>query len=218
MLHEEQELRDALVKHGHSLFIRGFSHGATGNMSVRLADGSLLLTPTGCSLGSLNAGNLSKLDASGAFVHGPPPTRETHMHLACYAANPACRAVVHLHSPFATAFSCLDGLDSDDCMPPLTPYFLMRIGSVPLVPYCKPGSPQIGEHITRLMPGRRAVLLANHGPVVCGESLDDAVDNAEELEASARLYFILHGHKRRMLGSVERENLSAEPPLGLVPK
>ena len=208
MLHEEQELRDTLVKHGYSLFIRGFSHGATGNMSVRLADGSLLVTPTGCSLGRLNAGDLSKLNANGALVHGPPPTSETHMHLACYATNPECRAVVHLHSPFATAFSCLDGLDSDDCMPPLTPYFLMRIGRLPLAPYCKPGSPQIGEHITRLMPGHKAVLLANHGTVVCGESLDDAVDNAEELESSARLYFILYGHETRTLSSVEQSCLA----------
>ena len=131
------------------------------------------------------------------------------MHLACYAANPECRAVVHLHSPYATAFSCLGGLDAEDCMPPIIPYFLIRIGGLPLAPYCKPGSPQIGEHILRLMPGRKAVLLANHGPVVCGKSLDEAVDNAEELESSARLYFILHGHEARTLTPAEREKLIA---------
>ncbi|MCL2122454.1 MAG: aldolase [Desulfovibrionaceae bacterium] len=205
---EEQRLRSALVKHGYSLFIRGLSYGATGNMSVRLADGSLLVTPTGYSLGRLNAKDLSILNMNGELVSGPPPTKEAHMHLACYAANPECHTVVHLHSPYATAFSCLDGLDPEDCMPPITPYFLMRIGGLPLAPYCKPGSPQIGEYITRLMPGRKAVLLANHGPVVCGKSLEDAVDNAEELESSARMYFILHSHKMRTLTPTEREDMT----------
>jgi ribulose-5-phosphate 4-epimerase/fuculose-1-phosphate aldolase len=196
---EEQRLRDELVRHGYSLFNRGLSSGATGNMSVRLSDGALLVTPTGVSLGRLKAGELSIVNRDGALASGPPPTRETSMHLACYAANPECRAVVHLHSPYAAAFSCLDGLDAENCMPPITPYFLERIGCLPLAPYCKPGSPQIGEHIMRLMPGRKAVLLANHGPVVRGASLDDAVDNAEELEATARLFFILRGHEARAL-------------------
>ena len=205
---EEQRLRDAMVRYGYSLFMRGLSSGATGNMSVRLMDGSLLVTPTGCSLGRLNAEDLSTLNMNGDLMSGPPPTKEAHMHLACYAANPECRAVVHLHSPYAAALSCLDGLDAEDCMPQTTPYFLMRIGGLPLAPYCRPGSPKIGEYIIQLMPGRKALLLANHGPVVCGASLDDAIDNAEELEAAARLYFILHGHAARMLTPTEREELA----------
>ena len=209
MLYEEQRLRDALVRHGYSLFHRGLSCGSTGNMSVRLSDGSMLVTPTGYSLGRLIAGELSKLDKNGEPLSGPPPTKETFMHLACYQTDSKCRAVIHLHSPYATALSCLDGLNAADCMPPLTPYFLLRIGDLPLAPYCEPGSPKIGEHISRLMPGHTAVLLANHGPVVCGKSLDEAVDNAEELESSARLHFILQGQAVRMLSPAERDTLSA---------
>ena len=199
MWNEEWQMRNAMVRHGYSLFIRGFAGGASGNMSLRLPDGSFLATPTGVSLGRLEADVLSKLDPDGTLFCGPPPTKEVFMHMACYAANPDCQAVVHLHSPRATALACLAGLDPDNCLPPITPYFVMRIGRLPLAPYCKPGSPEIGTHIARLMPGRTAVLLANHGPVVCGRSLEDAVNNAEELEATAGLYFTLHGHPVRTL-------------------
>jgi ribulose-5-phosphate 4-epimerase/fuculose-1-phosphate aldolase len=207
---EERYLRGAMVRHGYSIFMRGLSKGDSGNMSLRLPDGTYLISPTGVSLGRLKAGNLSRLNANGTPFCGAPPTKEVFMHLACYAANPECQAVVHLHSPKATAFSCLTDLDPDDCLPPVTPYFAMRIGKLALVPYCRPGSPEIGEHIARVMPGRTAVLLANHGPVVCGKSLDDAVNNAEEIESAADLYFTLYGHSRRVLTPEERAELKAE--------
>lgn len=203
----ETTLRRDMVRHGRSLFQRGMSGGNSGNLSARLPDGRLLTTPTGHSMGNLRADALSLLDARGTHLEGPPPTKEVPMHLACYAANPDCRAVVHLHSPHATALACLADLNPTDCLPPLTPYFVLRIGTLALTPYRAPGSPDIGADLARLLPGRTAVLLANHGSVVCGRNLSDAVANSEELEATARLYFILKGHAARPLGAEERTAL-----------
>ncbi len=207
MNQEEERLREDMARHGQSLFLRGLSGGASGNISVRLPGGGLLATPTGRSLGALRAGDLSLLDEGGAHLSGPPPTKEVFMHLACYRANAWCRAVAHLHSPHAVAFSCLPGLDAADCLPAFTPYMDMRVGPLPLAPYCRPGSPDIGAHLSRLMPGRRAVLLANHGPVVCGKNLDDAVCNSEELENAARIFFLLDGRGARPLMQEERAAL-----------
>mgnify|MGYP001630183206 FL=1 len=203
----EDILRRDMVRHGRSLFERALSGGNSGNLSTSLPDGRLLTTPTGRSLGDLRADALSLLD-------GPPPTKEVPMHLACYAANADCGAVVHLYSPYATAQACLANLDPADCLPPLTPYFVLRIGALPLAPYRMPGSPNIGTDLARLLPGRTAVLLANPGSVVCGPSLETAVGNSEELEATARLYFILNGQAARPLNAEERAALhphSANP-------
>lgn len=199
----EDRLRYEMAKVGRSLFLRGLSGGSSGNLSVRLPDGRLLVTPTGSGLGDLEPDRLSLLDAQGCLVSGPPPTKEVPMHLACYAADARHGAVVHLHSPYAVALSCLEGLDPADCLAPFTPYFVMRIGRLPLAPYRKPGSPAMGDDMRRLLPGHTAVLLANHGCTVCGASLAEAAANAEELEAAARLHFILAGHKARILGPEE---------------
>ena len=190
-------MRALLVELAASLFARGFSVGSAGNISVRLADGGYLMTPTNSCLGRLDAARLSRLDDAFAHVGGDKPSKEVFMHRAFYRARPDAAAVVHLHSTMATAVACLpDG----EAIPALTPYFVMRIGRcLPLVPYYRPGDPAMEPAIERAAAGARGVLLANHGPVVCGASLTDAVYAAEELEEAAKLALLLRGQSARTL-------------------
>jgi ribulose-5-phosphate 4-epimerase/fuculose-1-phosphate aldolase len=196
----EQQARDALVEYGRSLFLRGYSCGTSGNLSVRLPDGSgFLLSPTNVSLGRLAADTLSRLDADGRHVAGAPPTKEAWLHMAMYASRPEDHAVVHLHSTHATALSCRSDVPADDAVPPLTPYVIMRVGRVAVVPYSRPGDTTAAGAIRQLATAHRAVLLANHGPVVAGRDLETAVSAAEELEETARLFFLLEGRPHRRL-------------------
>src|SRR5213593_3396782 len=156
----EQALRKAMVKWGKSLFERGLTGGSSGNMSVRLDDG-YLSTPTNSCLGFLDAARLSKLDAAGKPVSGDPPTKELPLHIAFYEARPAAKAVVHLHSTYATVLSCLADIDAEDVLPPITPYVVMRVGKVPLLPYTRPGSPDVAPIIREKAPKHAGVLLAN---------------------------------------------------------
>ncbi|MFF9345367.1 MULTISPECIES: 3-oxo-tetronate 4-phosphate decarboxylase [unclassified Streptomyces] len=195
----EQAARALLVRTARSLFTRGLTHGSTGNLSVRLADGTLLLTPTGSSLGNLTETGLSRTDVHGRHLDGPRPTKEAFLHAAFYRARPAAHAVVHLHSTHAAAVSCLAVPDTGDVLPPLTAYYAMRVGRLPLLPYHAPGDPALeplAEHTART---HHAVLLANHGPVVAGASLEQAADAIEELEETARLHLLLQGHTTRPL-------------------
>ena len=194
----EATLRERICAVGRSLFERGLTAGSSGNLSARLDDG-YLLTPTGSSLGALDPARLSKLDPEGRTIAGDPPSKEAFLHRALYVARPKAGAVVHLHSTHAAAVSCLDGLDPAECLPPLTPYFVMKIGRLPLVPYHRPGDPHLGEVVRGLAARSAAVLLANHGPVVSGASLDDAVNAAEELEETAKLFLLLRGQPVRAL-------------------
>jgi ribulose-5-phosphate 4-epimerase/fuculose-1-phosphate aldolase len=186
----ENEIRGKMVVHGKSLFDRRYSCGGSGNLSARLADG-MLVTPTNSCLGRLEAGRISKLDGDGKLLAGDPPSKEWALHQAFYRARPDAGAVVHLHSPHAVAVSCLNGLNADNVLPPVTPYFVMRIGRLPLVSYRPPGDPALAEAAGRLAARCRGVLLAHHGTVVAGRDLDDAVCNAEELEEAARLFLLL---------------------------
>jgi 3-dehydro-4-phosphotetronate decarboxylase len=199
----EGELRTALVAHGRSLFARGYGVGTSGNLSVRLKDGGFLMSPTNVSLGGLEPDALSRLDSTGTLIDGPPATKEAWLHLATYRARPADRAVVHLHSTYAVALSCRTGLDPTDVLPPITPYVVMRVGRVAMVPYCRPGDSSIAGLIEALARDHQALLLANHGPVVAGADLAQAVSAAEELEETARLFFILEGRPHRTLTSPE---------------
>ena len=194
----EQAIRDAMVKWGKSLFERGLTAGSSGNMSVRLDDG-YLVTPTNSCLGFLEAGRLSKLDPQGKPVSGDAPTKELPLHFAFYERRPQARAIVHLHSTFATALSCLSDIDPADAIPPITPYVVMRVGRVPVVPYTRPGSAEVKPLIEGLAADHAAVLLRNHGPVVAAASLDAAVFAIEELEEAARLAIITRGMAVRML-------------------
>lgn len=205
----ESATRRLLVELAASLYARGYSVGSAGNISARLGDG-YLITPTNSSLGRLDPTRLSKLDAAFRHVAGDKPSKEVFMHRAFYTARSDAGAVVHLHSTMATAVSCLSGLDTSNPIPPLTPYFVMRIGRrLPVVPYYRPGNPQMEPAIHEAARGARAVLLANHGPVVCAGTLTDAVYAAEELEEAARLFMTLRDADVRLLTPVQVDDLEA---------
>lgn len=194
----EAGLRERLCMWGKSLFDRGLTSGSSGNISVRLDDG-FLITPTNSCLGLLDPARLSKLDRNGNTIGGDRPSKEVPLHLAFYAGRPGISAVVHLHSTYATAWSCRADIDAADAFPPLTPYVLMRAGKVPLLPYADPGTDQIVPALAAAATEASAVLLANHGPVVSGASLDAAVYAAEEVEEIARVAFLLGGVPTRPL-------------------
>ncbi|EKN5117056.1 aldolase [Yersinia enterocolitica] len=195
----EQQAREDMVKLGASFFQRGYATGSAGNLSLKLADGTLLATPTGSCLGELNAERLSKVSLGGEWISGDKPSKEISFHRAIYLNNPECEAVVHLHCLYLTALSCLQGLDCHNAIKPFTPYVVMRVGDVPVVPYYRPGDTRLGETLAKLAPQYRAFLLANHGPVVVGKSLREAADNMEELEETARLIFTLGDRPIRYL-------------------
>jgi len=195
----ESRLREEIVRAGASLFNRGLTHGSTGNISVALPDGGWLMTPTGSSLGTLDPARLSKLDASGKLVDGDKPTKEAFLHTTMYGARPGSGAVVHLHSTHSVAVSCLENIDHGNCLPPITAYYAMRIGRLPLVPYYPPGDETLATAVGALAGKHHAVLLANHGPVVAGTSLSAAQDAIEELEETAKLFLMLRGERLRLL-------------------
>ena len=194
----ETELRDAIVGHARSLFARGLSPGTSGNVSARV-EGGFLMTPTGSSFGALDPARLSRLDDEGRHLDGDPPTKESFLHLAIYAERPDARAIVHLHSTHAVAVACLDDADPDDVLPALTPYYAMRVGRLPLVPYARPGDPALVEAVRLRARESGALLLANHGPIVAGESLAAAAAAAEEIEETAKLVLLLGERKARLL-------------------
>ena len=192
---DESELRDAICAHGRLLYGRGYCVGSAGNISARLPGGGVLMTPTNSCLGRLDPGRISKLDAEWRHVDGDPPSKEVFMHRAVLRSRPEAGAVVHLHSTHATAIACL-AVPGDPAppIPPLTPYFVMRVGrSLPVLPYWRPGDAAMEPAIAEAAKGARAMLLGNHGPVVSGKTLDDAVWAAEELEEAARLALTLRG-------------------------
>ncbi len=199
----EAKLREEICRSGASLFNRGLTHGSTGNISVSLPDGGWLMTPTGSSLGTLDPARLSKLDATGRLVAGDKPTKEAFLHTSMYRERPKSGAVVHLHSTHSVAVSCLDGIDHASCLPPITAYFVMRIGTLPLVPYYPPGDDALAEAVAKLAGRHHAMLLANHGPVVAGTSLAAAQDAIEELEETARLFLMLRHEKVRALSPAQ---------------
>lgn len=194
----ESDIRNQLVLHGKYLSSRGYSPGTSGNLSVRLADG-YLMTPTNSSLGKLSSERLSRLDASGDHIDGDKPSKEVIVHLAMYRQRPAAGAVVHLHSPYCTAVSCLDGLDPDNTLPPLTPYYIMRIGRLPLLPYFRPGDIALAAAVEKRAADSHALLFAHHGMIVCERELKEAVAAAEEVEETARLFMLVKGQPYRQL-------------------
>jgi ribulose-5-phosphate 4-epimerase/fuculose-1-phosphate aldolase len=209
---EEARLREAIVRHGASMFERRLTFGSSGNISVRTADG-WLMTPTNVALGRLDPARLSKLDHDGKLVSGDPPTKETFLHIAMYRERPRAGAVVHLHATHSVAVSCLDGIDANDVLPPITAYYVMRVGRLPLIPYFPPGDETLADAVRARAAKHSAVLLANHGPVVAGASLDVAVNATEELEETARLYLTLHGRKTRYLDPAAVDALRKKYPI-----
>lgn len=189
----ESALRDHLCLLASSLFDRGLTHGATGNISARTPDGGLLVSPTGTSFGRLDPERLSRFDQRGRLIDGDPPTKEMPLHAAFYDTRTMTGAVVHLHSCHAVAWSVQANVDPDNLLPPITPYAIMKLGKVKLLPFFLPGDPAMGDAVRALAGQRSAVVLANHGPVVAAPNLDAASDAIEELEQTARLALLLHG-------------------------
>jgi ribulose-5-phosphate 4-epimerase/fuculose-1-phosphate aldolase len=203
----EREAREQLVASGQSLFARGYAGGTSGNLSVRLDEDRYLMTPTNVSLGSLYATAISVVDGEGRHLDGEVPTKEAWLHLATYRSRPRDHAIVHLHSTYSTALSCRDDCDPLDMLPPLTPYVVMRVGPVALVPYFRPGDQTRSAEVSALAVNHRALLLANHGPVVAGPTLAAAVAITEELEETARLFFLLDGRPHRRLTAEQVDDL-----------
>ena len=195
----ENQLREHICRFGRSLFERGLTPGSSGNISVRLDDGGWLVTPTNASLGFLDPARISRLDAAGQLLSGDAPTKEIPLHRALFDTRSGARAIVHLHSTHAVALSMLPEIDPKAALPPMTPYYLMRAGQTALVPYYRPGDPAVADAIKGLAGRYSSVLLANHGPVVAGETLEAAVFATEELEETAKLYLLLRGLNPRFL-------------------
>ena len=207
----ESQLREQLVMFGQSLYQRGYAHGSSGNLSARLPDG-LLVTPTNSCLGRLDPARISRLDREGRHVSGDAPSKEGFLHLAMYQERPSAQGIVHLHCTHCVALSCLEHERTDDLLPPITAYYVMRIRRLPLVPYFRPGDRALAEAVREKARKHHAVLLANHGPVVAGKSLEDAVYNAEEMEETAKLFFLLQGHRTRLLDAAKIADLEAHFP------
>jgi ribulose-5-phosphate 4-epimerase/fuculose-1-phosphate aldolase len=204
----EAKIREAICRFGRSLFERGLTPGSSGNISVRLEDGGFLLTPTNASLGFLDPAKLSRLDANGKLVAGDAPTKEVPLHSALYQTRGAARAIVHLHSTHSVALSMLLEIDPRAALPPLTAYYLMKCGATALVPYYRPGDPAVADAIKGLAGRYSSVLLANHGPVVSGDTLEAAVFATEELEETAKLYLLLRGLNPRYLSPEQVSDLT----------
>lgn len=203
----ESTLRESLCNLAASLFDRGLTHGSTGNISARTDDGGLLVSPTGTSFGRLDPARLSRFDAEGRHIGGDKPTKEMPLHSAFYDTRSTAGAVVHLHSSHAVALSLLPEVDEDNFLPALTPYAIMQLGRVKLLPFFVPGDPGMGDAVRGLAGKRSAVMLANHGPVVAGKTIEAACNAIEELEATARLALLLRGINARVLTGQQIEKV-----------
>jgi ribulose-5-phosphate 4-epimerase/fuculose-1-phosphate aldolase len=193
------------------MFDRGLTFGTSGNISVRLEDG-WLMTPTGSTMGDIDPALISKLDDNGRHLTGDRPTKENFLHMAMYEKRPKTSAIVHLHSTHSVAVSCLADLDAENVLPPITAYYVMKIGTLPLVPYYPPGDLDLVKVVREMSGKHHAVLLANHGPIVGGTSLQNAVSATEELEETARLFLMLKGQKTRFLTKNQVEDLNIKFP------
>lgn len=206
----ESELRETMCVMAKSLFDRGLTHGSTGNISARLDDGGLLVSPTGTSFGRLDPAKLSRFNKRGRHIDGDKPTKEMPLHTAFYDTRSSAGAVVHLHSCHSVALSMLPDANEDDFLPPLTPYGIMLLGKVKLLPFFLPGDPAMGDAVRALAGKRSAVMLANHGPVVSGKDVFAACSAIEELEATAKLAILTKGMKPNGLSQIDIQNLITE--------
>lgn len=199
-------MRDQIVSYARSLFERGYVVGSAGNISVKLTDGTYLATPTGSSFGTLRAEEVSHFDAAGNLLSGKKPTKEVFFHMACYEVHPLVRAVVHLHSTYSTLLASLEGLQDGMPLKPFTPYFVMKVGAVGIMPYRKPGDKRMADDV-REKRAYTSLLMANHGLVICRETLTDAVQSAEEFEETAKLWYLAQNLPIRYLDEREIEEL-----------
>ncbi len=205
-MQSERELREQMALHGKSLYDRGLTPGSSGNISVRLPDG-MLITPTNSCLGRLDPEAICRLDSNGNLLSGKPPSKELFLHRAYYDSRPQESAVVHLHSTWSVAVSCLADVDPENVLPAITAYYVMRVGRLPLIPYFAPGDKDLAAAVASAARAAKGVLLANHGPVVGGSDLDVAVYAAEELEETSKLHMILRSLPTRFLSAEQQSEL-----------
>ncbi|MEL7542939.1 MAG: 3-oxo-tetronate 4-phosphate decarboxylase [Pseudomonadota bacterium] len=203
----ESKLRETICSLAASMFARGLTFGSSGNISVRVDDG-WLMTPTGVTLGTLDPARLSKLDDEGRHVSGDAPTKEAFLHRVMYDKRGDAQAVVHLHATHSVAVSCLADIDPKNVLPPITAYHVMKVGRLPLIEYYPPGDLDLARAVGEMASDHHAVLLANHGPVVAGTSLESAVAATEELEETAKLFLMLQGHRTRFLNDAQVDELN----------
>ena len=207
----DDTLRAQMAQLGAALYDRGLTPGRTGNLSVRTGD-QIMITPTNACLGRLDPDRLAVTSIGGEHLAGDRPSKELVLHQALYRHHPTCTAVAHLHSTSAVAVSCLPGLQSDDALPPITPYFVMRVGRLPLIDYAAPGSTELEERVSRAAKRSRSVLMRNHGSLATATSLESAVDAVEEIEETARLYLLLDGRSAAYLREEAVEELHRRFP------
>ncbi len=207
----EQELRKRIAMHGKSIFDRGLTAGSSGNISVRVPDG-MLITPTNSCLGRLDPERISKISNTGHLLSGDKPSKEAFLHHSMYQSRPDEQSIVHLHSTHSVAVSCLGNIDRSNALPPITAYYVMRVGTLPVVPYFAPGDERLADAVEQAAKASRAVLLSNHGPVVAGKSLDAAVASTEELEETAKLFLMLRQEKTRYLSDADVTELNQRFP------
>ena len=200
---EDARLRELICTLAKSMFDRGLTGGSTGNISARTLDGGLLVSPTGTSFGCLDPSRLSHFDAQGLLIDGDKPTKEMPLHSAFYDTRSSAGAVVHLHSCHSVALSMMPDVDADNFLPPFTPYGIMKLGQVKLLPFFMPGDPAMGDAVRGLAGKRSAVMLANHGPVVAGKDIEAACNAIEELEDTARLAMMTRGLSPRALSQIQ---------------
>lgn len=207
----ERELCERIALHGKSLFDRGLTAGSSGNISVRVNDG-MLITPTNSCLGQLDPDRITKLSNHGNVVSGDQPSKEAFLHDSMYRSRPAEQSIVHLHSTYSVAVSCLANIDESNVLPPITAYYVMRVGTLPLVPFFPPGDEELAAAVERAAKLSRAVLLSNHGPVVSGANLEAAVNSIEELEETAKLFLMLRSEQTRFLNDEQVAQLKQRFP------
>ena len=208
----DSRLREQICVLGQSLFERGLTVGSSGNISARTADGNWLMTPTNACMGRLDPARLSVVDAQGKSLEGDKPTKESFLHLSMYAQRPDAGAVVHLHSTHSVAVSVLADVDREEPNPPITAYYVMKIGRLKLLPYHAPGDMTLANAVREVAAKHHAILLANHGPIVAGKTLESAVYASEELEETAKLFLLLRGNKMNILSADQVAELQAKWP------
>jgi len=207
----ENQQRDQIVRLAKSMFERGLTFGSSGNISARVDDG-WLMTPTGSTMGTLDPSKISKLDNDGEHISGDKPTKESFLHQVMYEKRPGTGAVVHLHSTHSVAVSCLSDINKKNVLPPITAYYVMKIGTLPLIPYFPPGDLDLAKAVREMASDHHALLLANHGPVVAGKSLEDAVYAMEELEETAKLFLMLKNMNTSFLDDAQINDLKSRFP------
>ena len=207
----ENQQRDQIVRLAKSMFERGLTFGSSGNISARVDDG-WLMTPTGSTMGTLDPAKISKLDNDGEHISGDKPTKESFLHQVMYEKHPGTGAVVHLHSTHSVAVSCLSDINKKNVLPPITAYYVMKIGTLPLIPYFPPGDLDLAKAVREMASDHHALLLANHGPVVAGKSLEDAVYAMEELEETAKLFLMLKNMNTSFLDDAQINDLKSRFP------